>query len=338
MPFNFEQRQKIADIINTALSPTEFSDLVATRDDISPQDNFGGLPLIKWVDSNDNPITKIFDQSTHNRIFDRGQFFHFKSFERGKLILRNKSIQISNLLSNEENDFAEYSEFFKRIGLFYQLLPKDYCKFGTQGKFSLSSKSIIDEARGNIMILCFTKDGHNELFWKNYADDDKGICLVLRFTQLASYRIHLYTFRDVCYDDGYQFDFINDINYHLAKSFGRQLFLEGCSKFSKFYKRGKYSWENESRLVLDYDFSLLGYGHELNKLSPIQEDVAKGRKYIEMPLIAKEGDNILFDENPFFTLIIDEVVCGRKVTLDQYEELETIIKAKFPHTRIWQRK
>jgi len=332
MAFTKTDLQKMANIVNDAISETEFSEFTVKDTDFDVNDSFMGGGLIKWADSNDNPISKAFNKTATNRLNDKGQFFHFKSYNIAKVIVDNQSIQISNLLSNEQNDFAEYSEFFKRLGLFHQLMPKDYCTQLQTQKFNPSSISKMDEQRENILILCFSKEGHKEEFWTGYADNDTGVCLSFRLKDYVESKITNYDFRDVCYDKGYRFDFINHINYQFRKEFNRQLFVEGISKFSKFYKRGKYEWENETRLSFDYDDSVFGLGKSLNKIFPIQQDKSTKRKYIELPL---EGNNIV---NPFFTLTIDEIICGKNLSQTDFIALETSLNINFPNAKIWQRK
>ena len=70
----------------------------------------------------------------------------------------------------------------------------------------------MDEERENIFILCFTKNGNKERFWKEYVNNDSGVCLVFRLLNFDPQFAELYNFRDVSYDNGYRFDFINHIN------------------------------------------------------------------------------------------------------------------------------
>jgi hypothetical protein len=331
MAFTEEELDTMTKIVNGALGESDFKDLSATKNDFDPSDVLGPNRLVCWKDPNDNPITKILGRTTKNRFDDRGQFYHFKSIRFAKTIIVQKEIQVSNLLSNQENDFAEYSEFFKRLGLFEKLIPKNYCEQRIDSKINLS-KSKLEEERENIFILCFTKDGHNELFWERYALGDSGVCLGFKFSDFALG--HLYYFRDVVYDNGYKFDFLNHINYHLDKSFGRQLFLQGINKFSKFYKRGKYQWENETRLVFDY----AGPFHtDLENYLKINSDASTGRRYIKLPLVTDNGENSGHAKNPFFSLTIDEVICGRHVSIDDFRQLEESLKKTFPSARIWKR-
>lgn len=332
MAFTTLQLTRMAEIVNNAISNTEFSNLIVTHSDFDSNDSYMGGGLIKWKDSNNNPISKAFIQTALNRINDKGQFFHFKPHAIAKLIIDNKSIQISNLLSNEQNDFAEYSEFYKRLGLFHQLIPKDYCEQLTTQTYNPASKSPMDEERENILILCFSKEGHQENFWTGYAKNDTGICLSFRFLDYEPSQLSGFDFRDICYDNGYRFDFISHINYHFRKEFDRQLFIEGITKFSKFYKRGKYEWENEARLCFHYNFAPLGIGPFLNNIFPIQQDPTTQRKYINLPL---QGNTTA---NPFFTLTIDEVICGKNVSPADFTDLQNSLSANFPNAQIWQRK
>ena len=331
MAFTTPQLQRMADIVNGAISDTEFASFTVTSADISPKDDVAGGGLIKWEDSNNNPLARAFNQTALNRINDQGQFFHFKSYNIALSIISNKSIQASNLLSNDKNDFAEYSEFFKRLGLFHSLIPMDYCDQLATKKYNPASKSPMDEERENIMILCFSKEGHKEKFWTSYANNDLGVCLVFRFLSYDPDQIDNYSFRDICYDDGYKFDFINHINYHLLREFGRQILIEGVTKFSKFYKRAKYEWENETRLSFHYT-KVFGFDKWLDKIFPRQTDPTSGRIYINLPL---EGNST---PNPFFTLTIDEVICGKNVSSAEYASLQTALTANFPNANIWQRK
>jgi hypothetical protein len=332
MPFTIAQMTRMADIVNEAISASEFPTFTVTHNDFDPNDTFMGGGLIKWRDSNNNPVTKAFNLTALNRITDKGQFFHFKSLNIAQLIISNKSVQVSNLLSNQANDFAEYSEFYKRLGLFHQLIPKDYCQQKQTNTFNPASKSPMDEERENILILCFAKEGHKERFWKDYANNDNGVCLVFRLLNFDPQYAMLYNFRDVSYDNGYRFDFINHINYHFIKEFGRQLFVEGITKFSKFYKRGKYEWENEARLAFHYNFDFGGYGNDLQRVFPLQTDPATQRKFINLPL---QGN---VTPNPYFTLTIDEVICGKNVSPTDFTAIETALTTNFPTATIWQRK
>ncbi len=181
-------------------------------------------------------------------------------------------------------------------------------------------------------MLCFTQDNHNERFWDQYADKDTGVAIGFKFSGFNLETRSFYDFRDVFYDKGYSFDFLNAINYNLRKEIGKILLAEGLVKFSKFYKRAKYNWENETRLCFHYDDGLLGHRQVLEKKMPIETDLATGRNYIELPL------NGHVKANPFFDLQINEVVCGKYVPESDYQKIREVLAISFPKAQIWQRR
>lgn len=330
MTFTDSQLDEMANIVNDAFkSSDEFKDFAIQNRESFMRTSFLRESLINWADSNDNPIMSIFNKLSKNRITDRAQFFHFKSSKFAEEIIATKKIQVSNLLSNQENDFAELSEFYKRLGLYHKLTSSDQ---SASNGFTPDSPTLIDYDRGHTLILCFTKDCHKDVFWEKYAASDTGVCLGFRFEVDFKKPENLlgFDFRDVCYDHGYRFDFLNHINYHFIKKFGHQLYIGGVSKFAKFYKRGKFEWENEVRLVFDYTGGLGGNGDILKQTFPLLENTTSDRKYIEVPL----GNDA---NNPYFSLTIDEVICGKHVEDEIYDRLKVSLANNFPQATIWKR-
>lgn len=326
MVFNPTQLQRMAEIFNEAILKSAFSDIQVTADDFDPIGSFGGASLIKFH-SDKNPLETIFKRLAQNRQVDRGQFFHFKDMDVAKLIVQHQSVQVSNMLSNHENDFAEYTEFFQRLGIINQLIPATFITDRTT--VNSRKNRPIDEDRDDTLILCMSKEGHKERFWDQYAKKDTGVCLVLRFLDFVRDDSGVsYDFRDVFYDDGYQFEFLNKVNHLFSVEFGRVLFIEGISKFARFYKRGSYSWENETRLAFDFGKGLFP-GPFLKTKFDIQTN--GNRRYIVLPL---KGSPI---PNPLFTLDIDEVIIGKNVPDTDREDLTALLKANFPNAKVWQR-
>lgn len=245
MTFTNAERKDVADIINNSIAEASFPFDIPQ---VKPNDITPALSTLKGaitlMPGSKNPISYIFHTLAHNRQSDFGQFHHFKSSRFALSIINTKSIQVSNLLSNDANDFAEFSEFYKRAGLINLFIPDNYCENGRI--MDPSSSSQIDRDRENVFILCFTQDNHNEKFWKNYANSDEGVAIGFRFKSFSADHWFKYDFRDVTYDNGYMFEFINKMNYQLRKKFHSLFFAEGITKFSKFYKRGAYNWENEN--------------------------------------------------------------------------------------------
>jgi hypothetical protein len=316
MNFTRTNREKMAKIFNEAISETEFSHHIVSWEDFSP------VPTGNLITFNPDkdPFGKMLGRIAPSRIIDKGQFFHFKNFNIAKNIISKKTIQVSNLFSNHQNDFAEYSEFFQRLGLIKNLIPKDF--YERPENVTSRSNRPIDDDRDNMMILCFSKEGHKERFWKEYAKEDTGVCLVFRFLSFTEEAHHTYDFRDVAYDHGYRFEFLNKINHLFSQDFQKLLFVDGITRFARCYKRGQYEWENETRLIFDYGGDYKDY---LPTLFPVQQDGM--RKYIEIPL----GKNDLFE------LIIDEVIVGKNVPDKDFDELKRLLSTEFPSAFIWKR-
>jgi hypothetical protein len=323
MHFTKAELTQMAEIFNDAISGTEFEKNIVSWEDFEPSKSYLGTNNLIRFKSDAEHISRIFSRLSQNRIIDQGQFYHFKNIDIAKQIISERVIQTSNLLSNHKNDFAEYTELFQRLGLINLLIPADYCL--DAANVSKRANRPIDDDRNDILILCFSKEGHKEKFWKEYAKEDTGVCLVFRFLSFVKDLEHTYEFRDVIYDHGYRFDFLNKVNHLFSFYFNRILPVEGITKFAKHYKRGSYEWENETRLVFDYG-KLAGYKEFIQQNFPLKNDGE--RRYAEIPLI----------KNVLFELTIDEIIVGKNVSEVQYEEISNLLKMNFPKAYIWQRK
>jgi hypothetical protein len=334
MAMTLKDTTRIAEIINHALNKCdwEFKGTVSPSD-IRSDHYWKAKELIDFEEGK-CPFDAIFNKLSKNRFKDYGQFNHYKSCDLALKIIVEKSIQVSNLASNDNNDFSEYSEFYKRIGLLYQLLPKDYRLTPEGEMMDPGAVTPADQVRKEIFILCLTQDNHNERFWREYASNDSGVAIGFRFSHFDPNLNNAlcYDLRDVYYDEGYSVDFINEINYHIRKEFKKIAFSGGITTFSKFYKRDKYRWENETRLCFDYDKeTVFGKGHTLEQHFPIEHDIKTGRTYIDLPLKGNAK------KNPFFELEITEVVCGKYVSDPEFEALKMALKASYFEAKIWRR-
>ncbi len=135
-----DYRLRISEIVNAGLKETEFDFDIQP---VSPGDidlaNFWDIKNIIQFTENKNPVNRIFIKLSKDRYSDYGQFHHFKGVRIALQIIANKSIQISSLFSNDQNDFAEYTEFYKRLGLYHPLLPNDYYQQHKENKFEPGS-------------------------------------------------------------------------------------------------------------------------------------------------------------------------------------------------------
>jgi len=331
MPFNANEIRTIVDIINSSIDESEFAGTLTVQpNDISPSTGTSGL--IRWMNPDDNPLKGLFEKLSTDRYFNTGLFYHFKNFGRAYDIIDNKSIQVSSLLSNHQNDFAEYSEFIHRLGLIYPFIPNNFIIQKLTKTFNPAAKRPIDDDRNRILILCFVKDCHNERFWSDYANNDQGVAIGFRFENFHNPQTDLLDFRDVVYDNGYRFEFINKLNFRLLNKFGRILLVDGLTKFAKFYKRGSYSWENETRLAFHYSKGFLGLHPTLSRHFRVHFDKPHFRYYLDLPL---EGNPA---PNPFFTMKVDELICGRNVPAPDFARIQQLTTNNFPTARVWKRK
>ncbi len=278
-------RRRMAEIVNNAIASSNFRLVVEelTKDDFSPDDK---RPLIYFSTSffAPDPLEKIFAKCAVDRRLDCRQFYHFKSVERAIDILKKGTVQLTALYYHSENDNEEYSEFFRRTGHTYPLITGN-----------------ISELKKKSFVLCLSKSASREKFWNQYAKQDRGVCLVLRYHIGRMVLQECVDFRDISYGTGYPFDFIKEIRDRFFSEFCKPPFIDGVLKFARFYKRAKYSWEDESRISFDYNYD---YSSLLCRSFPIQKVLENGRmrEYIIVPL-----------KNDYFTLEVSEIICGKQV-------------------------
>lgn len=322
--------KEVADIINKVIdaTPNLKGKISVQQEDFSYQDGTG--KFIYWkedrteqgnsvelkLNANDK-FKSYFENVAPSRKFDYGQFYHMLKFDYAIKTLQNKEIQLSALSYLWENDPVEQTEFLRRHGFLKNIVNDK-----------------IEEIKNKVFIFCFSDSFRSEEAWKLYGQNDMGVALGFRFVEFDQNYTDLYQLKDVVYDSGYDFDFINEIQFRLKKKFGRQLLFSGLSNLSKFYKRSKYAWERETRLCFDYqaneDYSEI-YNQKgltfpdeinLNKFFPIQCDES-GRYFIKVPF-----------NNRLFKLKILEIICGKNITNEQIKQLKSLVDTD---TIIWRR-
>ena len=307
--YSEDDLERMAEIVNNAIESTCFGPVVGkvTKDDFSHYEAGEVIYFSSTVSEALDPLQRIFDICATDRRFDSGQFFHFKSVKRAIEILDTGTVQLTALHYLDKKDRAEYSEFFQRTGHFYPLVT---------GK--------IDDMKKKSFVLCFTKSSRQEEFWNHYAEQEDGVCLGMRYDIGAKELQRCVEFRDVTYDTGYLFDFINEIHYWFRREFEKNPFIEGVLPFARFYKRAKYSWEDESRISFDYYTNT-----DPPRCNPfpiqIVTENGKNREYIEVPL-----------RNDYFTLSVDEIICGRRVCCADRSRL--LSASNLREDRVWVRK
>jgi hypothetical protein len=252
--------------------------------------------------------------------------YHFKSYDIAKKILETNSIQVSDMMSNFDNDFAEYTEFFRRIGMVRPFTTGETpsiargCYYDTEGKY------LVDHWKQSIFILCLTENGDEPKFWKEYGGDENAekVRLKMEFdlSNLPKTEGHelKVNFRKVCYDSGYKFDPILELNNTLRLNVQLELEPKGFTRFSTFYKRKKYECEKETRLSLDftdYSASLKSYVDDLLKQYPVKMD--KKRRYIDLSA-----------DSRYIKWKISEITCSPSVTESHFNEIERLGKMHNP--------
>lgn len=276
-----------------------------------------------------NPIYKLFYYLAKNRYKDEGQFYHFfakpewvfskskPNFQKNRKstikqnLINNNTIQATSLHSLSSNDHTEYSEFFKRIDVKY-IMDKNF-----------------DADKKNKYVFCFTKNWRTERFWREYADDYKGVCVGFRFIvkknspQFNETGIDGILIRDVYYDSGYDFEFINKLRYEFLKHFNKELFLSGSSRFALFYKREKFKWEDETRLLINTSVS-----NKIFKNNLVGKEEFYGENDQKRFFFNLNTDNCLFK------LEITEIIIGKNADLD-ITELKNVCFSKNINARIW---
>ncbi len=310
---NNNQKKKAVEIINEglALSNVDFEP-INEHDIFSGHENNGILFTREYLRDGKHPLEDFFNKVSKNRKNEEKEYFHFKNVNITMQILENKTIQVSNLISNQYNDFAEYSEFFNRVGSYYILIPKDF-----EGNYCEWCDSEIDRLRQYMLILCFARNNTNPRFWTEYANNDTGLCLKFRISNFRNQ--NEYNFRDVFYDSGYDVEFIKHINYYLKREFHHVILSSGFNRFAQFYKRNKYRYECETRFSFD--------AINPNRLTPLNLKLEENeqRKYITLPLIGN------LDVNPFFDMKLVEITYGNNVNEDTKIELFLKLQSEFKY-------
>ena len=195
--YDDNNRERMAEIINNAMDSTVFGPVVGVhdKDDFSYIENTDLIHLSSTFGTPPDKLLNVFSSCAVDRRWDRGQFYHFKSVKRAIDILETGTVQLTALYYHARNDSTEYSEFLQRTGQLRPLITGE-----------------IDELKKKSFVLCLSKGTRREEFWNQYAMQDRGVCLGLRFFIGQTQLQHCVDFRDVTYDTGYRFDFINEIN------------------------------------------------------------------------------------------------------------------------------
>jgi len=257
----------------------------------------------------DRTFENFFEHRSKDRQNDQGILYSFKKQEFVPELIKKEQMHLRSLNEQLYNDPLEYCDLINITNPLVMHIDKDNDK-------------------GKIFIYCFTKDFRNKIMWKKYGTNKannkiENIAIGFRYhKKIDSAGLNkIIELRDVIYNIGNEFDFIRDIQLKLYYRFKRTLFIDSSQYFARFFKREKYSYEDEVRLCIDYNqYENL---RELNKFYPgcFEYDFEK--------IILKEENNILIPlNNEFFYIEICELICGKDIEDSQYEYLSALAKEK----------
>jgi hypothetical protein len=337
-------RTRIVEIFNNAMSTTPYIQRISI-DDIPEEPMFGHKGLLDLKnyfnqidpDRMEDPFYQVFSQFSIDKKGQEFSCYHFKRLDRAVQLIESGSIALNTLFSNRDNDYAEFEEFFRRYGPLENLIPSTYERPEAGDIRPLIPRDRkVDALKNQIFVTCFTKSYDNPRFWHEYARD-KGLCFRFRFYGFRNETVqnfgalkrtvqHLYQLREVGYDtDGYLYDFLNEINYRLGQEFGLVLFNRGIPIAAQFYKRSRYSWEQEIRLAIDLPFVQMRYMFPLEKHLNIIK--SGDRQTILIPIAEP-------NKSPFFGLELQDVFCSKD--LEEIDLVKKTASANFPNAKIWE--
>ncbi len=319
----------VAKIINTALKRSKHKIKVNWNDFRYDENNkyirwqpkilkSDGFFITEYGGDNDK-FQKYLFSLIKNRKKDNGIFYHFIKFKHVLTLLKKKELQLSSLNYYCKSDPFEYYEFIKRYSNI-ENLNFDYLK----------------QRKDKYFMFCLTDSYRNQYLWDNYGGKENGVSLGIRFNNFMENEQlnNNFHFKDVYYDDGYDFEFINEIQFYLKNEMNKQLLLSGIDDFSIFYKRCRFSQEKEIRLCFDYYLYetrrewFKKNGHVLPEELKLDEKYKifkyKYRDYIKIPL-----------KNEFYEIQISDIICGKNISEDQFKVLTSL---KNKETLIWRRK
>lgn len=294
-------------------------------------DNENELIRIKETDSFCDIIYKTLSK---NRVNDFGNFYHFKDLKRTIEIINTQKIKLYPLPKHNKNDNTESLELLRRY--WYGL----HEKIG-KSHYEVTDHSLDDNIPETVHIFCLTKDFRNEMFWQKYANNDNGVCINFEFEHFNSMTVHhkkSFEFRDVFYDDGYTFDFLQDIRFKIENIGVKYNIVPKSQWFKYYFKRKKYSWENETRISINFQNYIQSIinSDDKDKSKLINEY----SKTYRSEIYDKENKTnmkplCLELDNDFFKMKIVEIICGKNISNEDYISIRKICAEK--KIKIWKR-
>ncbi|MCL2207878.1 MAG: hypothetical protein FWB90_07285 [Fibromonadales bacterium] len=268
------------------------------------------------------PFSKYFGQRIITDL--NNSLYAFKSPNHAIEMLENNDLRLTSLKKNEENDPLEYQEFWYRLGNISRMIPDNYDTKIKNWLCNNKYKIPMDEDREQIYIYCLTRNPSPK-HWTEYGDNDKNVCIEYNFKSKTD---NNGPFKDgnVYYDNGYDFDFLREINYYIRAKYGLFFSPSGWTKFALFYKRDKYRWEEETRLSLN---------------SANWPAIRESAKRKENGLEFKDGDAdcgiiCIKNDNDYVNWEVKSITIGANCPKEDREKIKNIIK-NYINTKIIER-
>jgi len=220
-------RKDLLEIIRVNDLTVDDSINIRTSEDVI----FMGVPL----GYTDSPILQLVE-SYYKPYHDEIILYRFLGASRAITTLETGQLNACNMASQFENDFAEATEFYKRMEVYKPLVSDS----------NTSADAEIEGVKDKVHILCFSKKCKSEL-WEKYGKN-KGCCLTLKVKTKPAFFTR---FADVLYGADDLFDKVNLIQAMVKKKFNKVIFLPSIYHFALLYKRDRYRLEEEVRFVFN---------------------------------------------------------------------------------------
>lgn len=235
--------------------------------------------------------------------------YAYKNFPYVLQMLTNDELHFTSLKLNEQNDPSEYLETTLRCMYIQPFIADDYVgqSSGLKGNhcyFKNANGSLlpIEEQRQKTYIYCLTNTYNLNRHWSEYATDETGVCIEYSF-EMPHPNVHTWlSYGRIHYDEGYDCDFIKEINLMMIRKYGKTFTPVGIAKFATMVKREKYRWEDELRIVL--------LGNNAENVS-FQEDP-------NAPGVVKIKNGTLFQWK------IKRVIAGNKIDSNNLSQLQSV--------------
>lgn len=257
----------------------------------------------------------IFENSQFERKLDtEAYFYHFTSISSLLEIIRSGKVRMS--------DFNSFSDEYE-LTLANNNLVDESSNF-TDFKSCLFALSMCEESDENL---------RNEFLWKNYGDNNKGVCIRLKINKSRSSLLNFYLTK-IIYSDNNRISELEEVkkrHERFKRKYGYaidnldEILLIVCSMYKK---ESPYKDENETRL-LAYISKNKNETHT-NCSYPIRHRYNSKKDlieyFLELELEYENSKDSLY-HLPYIS--IENVIFGRDINIDRLGRLLPIIEYEF---------